>query len=107
MGKAVELTDDNFEAEVTQKGVAMVDFWATWCGPCKKVAPIVEDLAGTYEGKARVYKMDVDQSQGVPARFGIMSIPTIVFFKDGKEVDRVVGAQNKPAFEEKLKKLLG
>ncbi|MCC6741218.1 MAG: thioredoxin [Planctomycetia bacterium] len=107
MGNAKELSDDAFEAEVGAKGVAMVDFWATWCGPCKRVAPIVEDLAGAYAGKARIYKMDVDQNQGTPARFGVMSIPTVVLFKDGKEVDRVVGAQSKAYFEDKLKKLIG
>lgn len=107
MGNAKELSDDAFEAEIGAKGVAMVDFWATWCGPCKRVAPIVEELAGAYAGKARIYKMDVDQNQGTPARFGIMSIPTVVLFKDGKEVDRVVGAQPKAHFEEKLKKLIG
>ncbi|MBI2923284.1 MAG: thioredoxin [Planctomycetes bacterium] len=106
MGKATELNDDKFESEIGGKGVAMVDFWATWCGPCKKVAPIVEELAGTYADKVRVYKMDVDQNQGAPARFGVMSIPTIVFFKDGKEVDRMVGAANKQAFQERIDKLL-
>ncbi|MCE9581163.1 MAG: thioredoxin [Planctomycetes bacterium] len=107
MGNAKELSDDAFEAEVGAKGVALVDFWATWCGPCKRVAPIVEELAGQFTGKARIYKMDVDQNQGIPARFGVMSIPTIVLFKDGKEVDRIVGAQSKAVFEEKLKKLIG
>jgi thioredoxin 1 len=107
MGNAKELSDDGFETEVGAKGVAMVDFWATWCGPCKRVAPIVEELAGAYAGKARIYKMDVDQNQGTPARFGVMSIPTVVLFKDGKEVDRVVGAQSKAFFEDKLKKLIG
>jgi len=107
MGKATELMDDKFDAEVGAKGVALVDFWAPWCGPCKRVAPILEELAGQYAGKVRIYKMDVDQNQGIPARFGVMSIPTIVFFQDGKEVDRMVGAAGKPAFEDKLKKLIG
>jgi thioredoxin 1 len=107
MGNAKELNDDAFETEVGSKGVSMVDFWATWCGPCKRVAPIIEELAGQYAGKARIYKMDVDTNQGTPARFGVMSIPTVVIFKDGKEVDRVVGAQSKQLFEDKLKKLIG
>jgi thioredoxin 1 len=107
MGKAIELTDASFDAEIGAKGTAVVDFWATWCGPCKKVAPIIEELAGQYAGKVRVYKMDIDQNQGTPARFGVMSIPTIVFFKDGKEVDRVIGAFGKPAFEERINKAIG
>jgi thioredoxin 1 len=106
MGKAIELGDDKFDAEVGAKGVAVVDFWATWCGPCKRVAPIIEELATQFAGKARIYKMDVDNNQGAPARFGVMSIPTVVFFKDGKEVDRVVGVQTKQAFEAKVSALL-
>jgi thioredoxin 1 len=107
MGNAKEVLDETFDAEVGAKGVSMVDFWATWCGPCKRVAPIVEELAGAYAGKVRVYKMDVDSNQGTPARFGVMSIPTIVFFRDGKEVDRVVGAFAKAAYEDKIKALIG
>ncbi|NUN47702.1 MAG: thioredoxin [Candidatus Brocadiae bacterium] len=106
MGNAIELADDKFDAAIGEKGVAVVDFWATWCGPCKKVGPIMEELATQFAGKARIYKMDVDSNQGAPARFGVMSIPTVVFFKDGKEVDRVVGAQTKQAFEAKVTALL-
>ncbi len=90
------LTDANFQAEVLEhKGVAFVDFWAPWCGPCRMVGPIVEELAQEYEGKVKFGKLNVDDNQKSAINFGIMSIPTMVIFKDGKEVDRLVGAMPK------------
>jgi thioredoxin 1 len=84
-GKTVEITDANFASEVEQDGgLALVDFWATWCGPCRMVAPILEELAGEYEGKVKVGKLDVDANQQTAVRFGVRSIPTIMFFKGGE-----------------------
>ena len=101
------ITDATFQVEVEQhKGLAIVDFWATWCGPCHMVAPIVEQLAAEYNGKIKVGKLDVDQNQRTSMRFNVRSIPTILFFKDGAHVDTHVGAYPKPAFDEKIKKLL-
>ena len=90
------VTDDSFGTEVEkQKGLVVVDFWATWCGPCRMVAPIMEQLAGEYAGKLKVTKMDVDQNQRTAMRFNVRSIPSILFFKDGAHVDTVVGALSK------------
>jgi thioredoxin 1 len=107
-GKAVTITDDNFDTEIAPgSGLAMVDFWAAWCGPCRMVGPIVEQLAGEYEGQVKVGKVDVDANQRVASRFGIRSIPSILFFKDGEHVDTLVGAYPKPALEQKIKQHLG
>lgn len=87
---SIHLTKDGFD-KATASGISMVDFWASWCGPCKMLAPVVEDLAGKYEGKALVGKVNVDEEPDLALRFGVMSIPTVVFLKDGKEFDRKVG----------------
>jgi len=99
-GKVKTASDSNFE-ELIEKapGLAVVDFWAAWCGPCRMVAPIIEQLAEEYEGRVTVAKLDVDANQKTAARFGIRSIPSILFFKDGKHVDTVVGAVPKPHLE--------
>jgi thioredoxin 1 len=103
----VEVTDDTFEQQIVgAPGLAMVDFWAVWCGPCRLIAPIVQTLADEYAGQLTVGKVDVDANQQVAARFGIRSIPTILFFKDGQMVDQVVGAVPRPALEGKIKQLL-
>lgn len=104
MANAVEVKDDTFATEIEQhQGLAVVDFWATWCAPCRMIAPIVEQLAVDYQGKAKVAKLDVDNNQRTAARFNVRSIPTILFFKDGKLVDQVVGAVPRPALEAKFK----
>lgn len=108
MAAVYEVTDENFAQEVEEStGVAMVDFWAEWCGPCRLVGPIVEQLAGEYEGQVKVAKLDVDTSQMTAMRFGIRSIPSILFFKDGQHVETVVGAVPKQHLEQKLKQHLG
>lgn len=102
-----EFTKDNFDTEVLQADKpVLVDFWAAWCGPCKMIAPVVEELAGEYEDKVIVGKLNVDEHGEVPARYGIMSIPTLILFKDGEEVERVVGYKTKDELAEMLKKVL-
>ena len=104
MSNAVDVTDATFEAEVEKHpGLAVVDFWATWCGPCRMVAPVLDQLAGEYAGKAKVTKLDVDTNVKTAARFNVRSIPMILFFKDGKVVDQVLGAVPKAQLESKFK----
>jgi len=105
MGKYIELTADNFEATLAE-GVSLVDFWAPWCGPCRMVAPVIEELAEDYDGKAKVCKVNTDEEQEIAVKFGIRSIPTVMFFKDGELVDQMVGAASKQAFADKLDALL-
>ena len=102
--RVFEVTDQNFGDEIeSSSGLTLVDFWAAWCGPCRMVAPIVSDLAEEYsEQGLRVGKLDVDQNPAVASKFGIRSIPSILFFKDGKHVDTVVGAVPKPFLEAKV-----
>ena len=104
MSSTLAVTDVNFEAEIEKHtGLAVVDFWATWCGPCRLIGPIIDQLATEYTGKAKVAKLDVDNNIKTASRFNVRSIPTILFFKDGKLVDQVVGAVQKPALESKFK----
>jgi thioredoxin 1 len=100
---ALEITDSNFE-EVVMKSdkPVLVDFWAEWCGPCRMVGPVVEELAKDYEGKAIIGKMNVDHNPKTPSEFGIRSIPTLLFFKGGKQVDKQVGAVAKSVLAQKL-----
>ncbi|MFL5507322.1 MAG: thioredoxin [Gemmatimonadales bacterium] len=106
--KTAPVTDASFAADVEQsKGLVLVDFWATWCGPCLMIAPSLEQLASEYEGQMKVLKLDVDENQRTAMRFNVRSIPSILFFKDGKVVDTVVGALPKPAIEAKVKQHLG
>ena len=95
----VVLNDENFEAEVTRKdaGPILVDFWAAWCGPCRQVAPVLEALSSEYRGRARIGKLDVDNSPATAAKYGIMSIPTLLLFKDGTVAEQIVGAQPRDA----------
>jgi thioredoxin 1 len=88
----IHLTDATFEAEIRKPGLILVDFWAPWCGPCLRVAPLLEDVAKERIGRLRLGKLNVDDNPSTPARFGIMSIPTMLLFKDGKLVDGIVGA---------------
>ncbi|EHS7218047.1 thioredoxin [Staphylococcus pseudintermedius] len=99
----IEVKDSNFDEQI-QSGVKLVDFWATWCGPCKMIAPVLEDLAVDYEGKADILKLDVDQNQATAAKFEVMSIPTLIVFKDGQPVEKVVGFQPKENLAQVLDK---
>ena len=101
------LTDGNFAKEVSANKLLVVDFWAPWCGPCRMVGPIIEALSAEYTGKAAFGKMNVDENQVVPSSFGIMSIPTIIIFNHGKEVERLVGAYPKAHIEAMIKRYLG
>ena len=101
------LTDSNFSGAVSANELLVVDFWAPWCGPCRMVGPIIEALSAEYTGKAAFGKMNVDENQVVPSSFGIMSIPTIIIFNHGKEVERLVGAYPKAHIEAMIKRYLG
>jgi len=105
MAKYVELSNDNFEATIAE-GITMVDFWAPWCGPCRMIAPVVEELAEDFEGKATIAKVNTDEEQDIAVKYGIRSIPSILFFKNGEVVDQMVGAASKDAFADKINALL-
>jgi thioredoxin 1 len=103
MSNSMAVTDATFVVEIEEhKGLAVVDFWAAWCGPCRMIAPILDQLASEYNGKAKVAKVDVDANQETAMRFNVRSIPSILFFKDGKHVDTVVGAVPKSHLERKF-----
>ena len=103
MSNAIEVTDSNFETEVEQhQGLSVVDFWAPWCGPCRMIGPVLDQLAVEYDGKAKVTKLNVDTNIKTATRFNVRSIPAILFFKDGKLVDQVIGAVPKPPLERKF-----
>ncbi len=103
---AFEFTDSNFEETALSGGVAIVDFWAEWCGPCKMVTPIIDELSTDYEGKATIGKVNVDDNPEVSMKYGVRSIPTILFIKDGEVVDKHVGVATKASLEQKLAGLL-
>ena len=99
MSRALAVTDTNFEAEVLKGNLpVVVDFWAEWCGPCKMIAPVLDELAGEFEGKVKVTKLNVDENPEVSSKFNVRSIPTLMFFKGGKVVDQVIGAKSKGDF---------
>lgn len=104
---ALELTDANFSTEVTEKGgLSVIDFWAVWCGPCRMIAPSIEQLSEEYAGKVTIGKVDVDKNQQVSMQYGIRSLPTILFLKDGEVVDKVVGAVPKSRLKATIEKHL-
>ncbi len=104
----LEITDANFAVEVEKSDIpVLLDFWAVWCGPCKMIAPIVEELAGEYQGKAKIGKVDVDNNPGIAGKFGIRSIPTLLLFKGGQVVDQIVGAVPKGHIVDKLNSHIG
>ena len=94
----IHFNKDGFDKAIAAGGITMVDFWASWCGPCRMLAPVIDDLAGKYEGKAVIGKVNVDDEQALAMQYGVMSIPTVIFFKDGKELDRKVGVMPAEAY---------
>lgn len=104
MSKYLELTSANFNQ--AEQGVALVDFWAPWCGPCKMLSPVIEELASDFDGKAKICKVNTDEEAELSAKFGVRSIPTLIFFKDGQVVDTLIGAQSKQTISDKLNALL-
>lgn len=102
---AQTVTLDNFETLVNAPA-AVIDFWATWCGPCRRIAPIIEELAAEYEGRVNIAKCDIEECDELAERFHIMSVPTLLFFKNGQVVDKLVGAGGKDTIKEKIEALL-
>ncbi|CAA6806731.1 MAG: Thioredoxin [uncultured Campylobacterales bacterium] len=105
MSKYKELNSSNFD-ETIKSGVSLVDFWATWCGPCRMLGPIIDELATDYEGKANICKVDTDAEKDLAVKFGIRSIPTILFFKDGELKDQIMGAVSKDTLAQKIDSLI-
>ena len=103
----LKFTDANFDVEVTKSSVpVLVDFWAEWCGPCRLMIPILDEVAPAYKGKLKVGKLNVDENQDAPTKFGVMNIPTMIIFKGGKESERIVGAMSKNDLQKKLDRAL-
>ena len=105
MGKYIELNNDNFDS-VTSNGVSLVDFWAPWCGPCKMLNPIIEKLVDEFEGKAKICKVNTDEENDLAARFGIRSVPTMIFIKNGEVVGQMVGVSSEQVLKDKINSLL-
>lgn len=102
----MQITDHNFEEIVAGSKPVVIDFWATWCGPCKRLAPVMEELEAQYEGKVVIGKCDIEENTELTEKFGIMSVPTVVFIRNGQVVDTQVGAAGKPVYEQKINALL-
>lgn len=101
--KPVTITDQNFETEVLKSSQpVLIDFWAVWCGPCRAIAPVVEQLAGEYEGKVKIGKLDVDENPETAVKYGVRSIPTLLLFKNGQVVDTIIGAVQKNVIVQKI-----
>ncbi len=108
MSEALQLTDATFDQEVLKSSTAvMVDLWAEWCGPCKMIAPMIEEIAGEFKGKLKVGKLDVDNNPQTAIKYGVRSIPTLLFFKDGQLKDQVVGAVPKETLKKRINDLIG
>jgi thioredoxin 1 len=103
---AKEFTDANFDELLSSNKVVVADFWATWCGPCKAMGPSIDELAAQYEGQALIGKVDVEENNDLAEKYAIRSVPTIIFFKDGEMVDKMVGLQSKAVLEARIKELL-
>ena len=107
MAKPVEITDTNFEQEVLKSNVpVLIDFWAVWCGPCRVIAPVVEEIAGEYEGKLKVGKLDVDNNPQVAVKYGIRSIPTLLIFNNGEVSDQMIGALPKAQIVDRVERVM-
>lgn len=107
-GNVLEFTDGNFQSEVLDsEQLTLVDFWAPWCGPCKQLGPTIEQLAGEYQGKVRIGKLNIDDNPGTPSKYGISGIPTVLFFKGGSLVDKKMGLAPKAQFTDSINKLIG
>lgn len=106
---AVQVTDSNFEAEILKSSTpALVDFWAPWCGPCRAMGPVIDELASEFEGKVRIAKMNVDENPATPSKYGIRAIPTIILFKNGEVVEQITGAVSKSSIKDMIsQKALG
>lgn len=103
---AKQITDANYNEIIAEGKPVVIDFWATWCGPCRMVGPIIDELAGEYEGRVNIGKVDVDANSELPSQFSVRNIPTIIFLKDGNVVNKLVGAQSKEALKNEIEKLL-
>lgn len=107
MAKPITLTKNNFQKEILDAKIpCLVDFWASWCGPCKMIAPAIDELAGTYEGKVKIGKVNTEEEPELTAEYRVISIPTLIFFKDGKPVDQIIGAVPKAEIVKKIDTLL-
>lgn len=107
MSSAMSVTDSDFAKEVIESTIpVVVDFWATWCGPCQAMGPVVDAIAGEYAGKVKILKLNVDENQATPAKYGVRGIPTLILFNKGEVVDRLVGSQPKSSVEDLLKKVI-
>jgi thioredoxin 1 len=105
--KVMHITDDEFDSKILQGDLpCLIDFWAPWCGPCKAIGPMIDELAEEYDGKIRIAKMNVDDNPATPGKYGIRAIPTLILFKDGEKVDQITGAVGKPQLTELINKVV-